>query len=387
MSSLAVTARNLSKRYRVPGLREFWALRDVSFEVQCGEIIGILGANGAGKSTLLKILSRVVSPCDGWVEVRGRLGSLLQVGAGFHHELSGKENIFLNGAILGMSKADIQQRFADIVEFAEIGNFLHVPLKHYSSGMAARLAFSIAVHLEPEVLIVDEALSVGDASFQAKSQSKMREVIREGRTVLLVSHNLTILPDLCTRAFLLSHGRLVKEGPLDIIQDFYTRHSGEDDSKSEPIKILGEPQPEPLTFKRLILKEFTYDDEAVEVVANFEIQRRVAVRARILVIAKAGEPVLVSAGEFATLAPGNYELHCEIPPDLLWPLAYVLEWSMESSSGKVWSLRQSFLVRSRSPHTKGFPHAWVRVPLRWSDPVALEGVSQVPVNVAKAPQP
>src|SRR5205807_8273205 len=175
------------------------ALKDVSFEVQRGEVVGIIGRNGAGKSTLLKILSRITEPTTGKVRIKGRVASLLEVGTGFHPELTGRENIFLNGAILGMSKAEIKSKFDEIVAFAEVERFLDTPVKHYSSGMYVRLAFAVAAHLEPEILIVDEVLAVGDVAFQKKCLGKMEDVARGGRTVLIVSHNLAALQALCRR--------------------------------------------------------------------------------------------------------------------------------------------------------------------------------------------
>jgi lipopolysaccharide transport system ATP-binding protein len=190
----------------------FWALSDVSFQVREGEVLGIIGRNGAGKSTLLKILSRVTAPTSGSVRVRGRIASLLEVGTGFHPELTGRENIFLNGAILGMTKAEIMRKFDEIVAFAEIEKFLDTPVKRYSSGMYVRLAFAVAAHLDPEILIVDEVLAVGDAAFQKKCLGKMGEVARGGRTVLFVSHNLTVIATLCQRSLLLSGGTKSMDG-------------------------------------------------------------------------------------------------------------------------------------------------------------------------------
>src|SRR5919106_2047666 len=178
----------------------FWALKDISFEIKPGEVIGVIGRNGAGKSTLLKILSRITEPTKGYAEIRGRVGSLLEVGTGFHHELTGRENIYLNGAILGMKKAEIEQRFDEIVAFAEVDKFIDTPVKRYSSGMFVRLAFAVAAHLEPDILIVDEVLAVGDAEFQKKCLGKMHEVSRGGRTVLFVSHNMSAIQTLCNRA-------------------------------------------------------------------------------------------------------------------------------------------------------------------------------------------
>jgi lipopolysaccharide transport system ATP-binding protein len=193
---------------------EFWALRDVNFAVNQGDVVGIIGRNGAGKSTLLKILSRITEPTTGRIKIHGRIASLLEVGTGFHGELSGRENIFLNGAILGMKRAEIRAKFAEIVAFAEVEKFLDTPVKHYSSGMYVRLAFAVAAHLEPEILIVDEVLAVGDAAFQKKCLGKMQSVSRdEGRTVLFVSHNLATVQSLCTRSIVLRTGNVAVDGP------------------------------------------------------------------------------------------------------------------------------------------------------------------------------
>ncbi|MCA9235960.1 MAG: ABC transporter ATP-binding protein [Planctomycetales bacterium] len=189
-------------------VEEFWALRDVSFEVNEGEVVGIIGRNGAGKSTLLKILSRITEPTTGRVTLRGRVASLLEVGTGFHPELTGRENIFLNGAILGMTRGEIKRKFDEIVGFAEVERFLDTPVKRYSSGMYVRLAFAVAAHLEPEILVVDEVLAVGDAQFQKKCLGKMQDVAQGGRTVLFVSHNMAAVSTLCSRALVLVRGRL-----------------------------------------------------------------------------------------------------------------------------------------------------------------------------------
>ncbi|MEI9962755.1 MAG: ABC transporter ATP-binding protein [Limisphaerales bacterium] len=196
-----------------PPSEDFWALKDVSFEVKQGEVVGIIGRNGAGKSTLLKILSRITEPTEGRVTIKGRVASLLEVGTGFHPELTGRENVFLNGAILGMSRAEIRKKFDEIVAFAEVEKFLDTPVKRYSSGMYVRLAFAVAAHLEPEILIVDEVLAVGDAQFQKKCLGKMQSVSnKEGRTVLFVSHNMQAVTSLCTAAILLQNGKLVLHG-------------------------------------------------------------------------------------------------------------------------------------------------------------------------------
>lgn len=248
MSDVAIRVENLAKQYRIGAaqvrhdtLRDalaakfhrdgrdgetntIWALKDVSFEVKRGEVVGVIGRNGAGKSTLLKILSRITEPTSGRAEIHGRVGSLLEVGTGFHPELTGRENIFLNGAILGMKRAEIAAKFDEIVAFAEIDKFLDTPVKRYSSGMYVRLAFAVAAHLEPEILLVDEVLAVGDAEFQKKCLGKMGEVARAGRTVLFVSHNLIAVRHLCSRSMVFSQGDLVFDGAAVHGIAFYQRH-------------------------------------------------------------------------------------------------------------------------------------------------------------------
>lgn len=207
---------------------DFWALKDVSFDVKEGEVVGIVGRNGAGKSTLLKILSRITEPTKGRIRLTGRVASLLEVGTGFHPELTGRENIYLNGAILGMTKAEIRRKFDEIVAFAEVEKFLDTPVKRYSSGMYVRLAFAVAAHLEPEVLIIDEVLAVGDAQFQKKCLGKMNDVAKDGRTVLFVSHNFAALQHLCTRAILLHGGCLTGSGDVSGVLAQYVSTSTPD---------------------------------------------------------------------------------------------------------------------------------------------------------------
>ena len=248
MSGLAVRVENVGKQYRIgrrlegyrtlrdvvastvsrtvhhghagsgrPGGDEtIWALKDISFEIAQGEVVGIIGRNGAGKSTLLKVLTRITEPTEGYAELHGRAGSLLEVGTGFHPELTGRENIYLNGAILGMRKTEIERKFDEIVDFAEIEKFLDTPVKRYSSGMYVRLAFAVAAHLEPEILLVDEVLAVGDAAFQKKCLGKMGEVAKTGRTVLFVSHNMAAVQNLCTVGFVLERGQLAYGGRIDL---------------------------------------------------------------------------------------------------------------------------------------------------------------------------
>ena len=223
---------------------DFWALRDVSFEIKRGDVVGIIGRNGAGKSTLLKVLSRITEPTTGRVRLRGRVASLLEVGTGFHPELTGRENIFLNGAILGMSKAEIRSKFDEIVAFAEVEKFLDTPVKHYSSGMYVRLAFAVAAHLEPEILIVDEVLAVGDTQFQQKCLQKMHTVADEGRTVLFVSHNMPVVQQLTTKAILLHKGTVAQTGQTPDVIAAYVQQATEgsalmDDVAESPRRFAG----------------------------------------------------------------------------------------------------------------------------------------------------
>jgi lipopolysaccharide transport system ATP-binding protein len=258
MSNLAVNVVNLGKKYHIGGTREryktiretlidvfaapvhrarsllsghatgaaelhevIWALDDISFEVNHGEVVGIIGRNGAGKSTLLKILSRITEPTRGYADIHGRIGSLLEVGTGFHTELTGRENVYLNGAILGMTRNEIDRKFDEIVAFSEVVKFIDTPVKHYSSGMAMRLAFAVAAHLEPEIMIVDEVLAVGDARFQRKCMDKMQDVGQQGRTVLFVSHNMPAVTRMCDRAILLDEGRILEDGPSHKVVSAY----------------------------------------------------------------------------------------------------------------------------------------------------------------------
>ncbi len=211
-----------SNKENKASIEEFWALRNVNFEINQGDRVGIIGSNGAGKSTLLKILSRVVHPTEGRITMEGKIASLLEVGTGFHPELSGRENIYLNGVILGMTKKEIQKKFDEIVEFSEIDKFLDTPVKRYSSGMFVRLAFSVAVHMEPDILIVDEVLAVGDAKFQKKSAAKMESISKdEGRTILFVSHNMTAMSKLCPTSIYLEHGTVKRIGATDDVVHEY----------------------------------------------------------------------------------------------------------------------------------------------------------------------
>ncbi|AFY36209.1 ABC transporter ATP-binding protein [Calothrix sp. PCC 7507] len=220
---------------------EFWALKDVSFEIKQGDRVGIIGRNGAGKSTLLKILSRITEPTKGSIKIQGRVASLLEVGTGFHPELTGRENIYLNGAILGMGKEEIKRKFDEIVAFAEVEKFLDTPVKRYSSGMYVRLAFAVAAHLEPEILIVDEVLAVGDAQFQKKCLGKMEDVGKEGRTVLFVSHNMSTIQSLCSRCILLKTGQVIEDGQPSNVLQYYLQDDSITDYFVRPFQKNGNP--------------------------------------------------------------------------------------------------------------------------------------------------
>ena len=242
---IADKAKSLTRRFLAPSkyresgssIEELWALKDISFDVKQGECIGIIGPNGAGKSTLLKILSRITEPTSGRVKINGLVGSLLEVGTGFHPELTGRENIFLNGAILGMSKRDIKEKFDEIVSFAEVEKFLDTPVKRYSSGMYVRLAFAVAAHLEPEILLIDEILAVGDLGFQKKCLGKMQDIgEKEGRTVLFVSHQMSAIRSLCQRTFWLDAGKIHKQGPsYEVVKEYEANFSKSAHKFSSPI--------------------------------------------------------------------------------------------------------------------------------------------------------
>jgi len=244
-------AASLASRLRHPRANRnsqnyFWALRDISFEILRGETVGVIGRNGSGKSTLLKLISGITYPSAGYATIRGRVGSLLEVGTGFHPELTGRENIYLNGAIIGMKKVEIDRKFDDIVSFAEISRFLDTPVKHYSSGMYVRLAFAVAAHLEPEILLVDEVLAVGDAAFQKKCLGKMEGVVQEGRTILFVSHNMSAVKQLCTRGILLNSGTVAYDGSIDEAVEQYVTIA-QQDVASETVFEADPSQPMSIT--------------------------------------------------------------------------------------------------------------------------------------------
>ncbi len=357
MSDVAIRVQGLSKLYRIgerqryKSLREslmkalaapfrqrgqrpretIWALDDVSFEVMRGEVLGVIGRNGAGKSTLLKILSRITEPTRGRVEVYGRVGSLLEIGTGFHLELTGRENIYLNGAILGMRRVEIERKFDEIVAFAEVERFLDTPVKHFSSGMYLRLAFAVAAHLEPEILLVDEVLAVGDASFQKKCIGKMGDVAKEGRTVLFVSHNMAAIRLMCENCLLIEAGKLALVGSSQAVVERYLTGDGREDTGEFQAHDSG-PDSERVGVRLLRVSvrnrqgnraDTLPTDEPFSVTIGYELVRRLDnFRLGFQLIANDGTVVFASGdtdpnGWGVPRGPGSYESTCIVPANLL----------------------------------------------------------------------
>ena len=304
--------------------RFIWALKDINFEVRQGEVVGLIGRNSAGKSTLLKILARITRPTVGHAEIHGRVGSLLEVGTGFHAELTGRENVYMSGAILGMRKAEIARKFDEIVAFSEVERFLDTPLKHYSSGMQMRLAFAVAAHLEPEILLVDEVLAVGDAAFQKKCLGKMDDVARHGRTIVFVSHNMTALRKLCPHAILIEGGRITESGEAEVIVSHYLQKNLDskletvwDDPQAAPgdgrvrlrsVRVIPQTSPDdPITIHTPLRIEFTYWNYVPDTVLNVSM------------ILNSAEEVCVfaSVSDFLPRPVGLIRHTVTIPGDLL----------------------------------------------------------------------
>jgi homopolymeric O-antigen transport system ATP-binding protein len=318
-------------KWRRQKTTQIWALRDVSFEVKPGEVVGIIGRNGAGKTTLLKVLSRITEPTTGRVELHGRVGSLLEVGTGFHPELTGRENIYLNGSILGMRRREIDRRFDEIVAFAEVAEFVDTPVKRYSSGMYLRLAFAVAAHLEPEILLVDEVLAVGDVQFQKKCMGKIEEVAGEGRTVLFVSHNMPAVQRLCTRGILLSDGKIARDGDVRLaVQEYLTLDLGQAGERSWP-----KPEAAPgdsvaclkavraLNSKLEVASEFSVRDDWYLEVEFWVVAAGFNINVNVFLYDESGTLIFV-AGDFQdtewnnkTRQVGVHRSRCKIPGDLL----------------------------------------------------------------------
>lgn len=363
MSDIAIRVEGLGKRYQL-GTREryrtlrdtvtdtltapfrrardtegesksFWALRDVSFEVRHGEVIGVIGRNGAGKSTLLKILSRITEPTEGVARIHGRIASLLEVGTGFHPELSGRDNIFLNGAILGMKRVEIRRKFDEIVAFAEVEKFIDTPVKHYSSGMYVRLAFAVAAHLEPEILVVDEVLAVGDVEFQNKCLGKMGEVARQGRTILLVSHSMASIMSLCGSALLLSGGQVVFRGTAAGAVDQYLDSFGTAEHEWERTRAGARPSGHPVSIQTIRVSD-SADNPQIRFQSGADVQVKIVCRITaalpgllcvVMVRTSSGVPVYHITQRFtaAELPPdGELEFVCRILRCQLYPGKYLI---------------------------------------------------------------
>ena len=363
-----VTVEHLSKQYRIGALRHgnsfrdlfdekirtlfnasarhatatqsiLWALQDVSFTVEEGEVLGIIGRNGAGKSTLLKVLSRITGPTKGRIRIAGKIASLLEVGTGFSGELTGRENIFLNGAILGMRRTEILRKFDEIVDFAETGKFIDTPVKHYSSGMYMRLAFSVAAHLEPDILVVDEVLAVGDAQFQKKCLGKMQDLPRSGRTVLFVSHNMKAVRQLCTRAILLRAGSLVAEGlSADITERYLREETLAPDTMATMQQILATiPSDETLRWLDIRLTQggtpvthIVSNGRPLEILLSYRVTTRTTGLRIFCDVVDSEETLLFrsfhdeNAQGIPTMEPGEYVSTATLPADILAPISYEL---------------------------------------------------------------
>jgi lipopolysaccharide transport system ATP-binding protein len=363
-----------------------WALKDVSFEVKRGEVMGIIGGNGAGKTTLLKILSRITEPTEGKAEIHGRVGSLLEVGTGFHPELTGRENVYLNGAILGMRKAEIERKFDEIIDFAEIEKFMDTPVKRYSSGMYVRLAFAVAAHLEPEILLVDEVLAVGDASFQKKCLGKMGDVAKEGRTVLFVSHNMGAIRSLCARCILLVEGEWVMDDDPSQVISYYLS-SGIDDDNAE-----GEiywPRADGPGGEEMKLCGIRLLGPTGDVQGNFEVDKPITVEITYVVIKKLRGMrlilrLLTQEGIIAfdttdhyqrqgEVEVGRYVATCTIPKELLNRGKYLVYVHAGIPGVKVLVPGREFLSLTTigiESHGSHFPENWFGVVcprLEWTD--------------------
>ena len=406
MRSAVVSARELSKRYRLgsstapygrltesisdgigrvfskrkrqstPRVSQYvWALRDVSFDIQEGEVVGVIGRNGAGKTTLLKVLSRITEPTSGEARVRGRVGALLEVGAGFHYELTGRENVFLNGAILGMRRSEIQRRFDEIVAFAEVERFIDTPVKRYSSGMVVRLAFAVAAHLEPDVLIVDEVLAVGDAAFQKKCLGRMGEVGTSGRTVLFVSHNMGAVRSLCQRGLMLDSGGIVFDGSASDAVATYMSNVGSLEGGGEiawPSDDPSRPSTEEvaLTGIRLIApsgrsQSVFGTDMSIRVEISYEILRPLrGTRFVLAIYTPEGELAFQTTDHNTrpeTDVPGHYRTSAVIPPRFLNRRNYVVNVSFDIAGFRILLPPKeylSFSVSGVSYHGSDYPQQW-----------------------------
>ncbi len=331
-----------------------WALRDISFEVNKGDVLGIIGRNGAGKSTLLKLLSRITNPTTGEIKVKGRIASLLEVGTGFHPELTGRENVFLNGAILGMKKKEIEKKFDEIVDFAGVSMYIDTPVKRYSSGMYVRLAFGVAAHLEPEILIVDEVLAVGDAEFQKKCLGKLKEVSGEGRTVLFVSHNMGAIKNLCTKGLLLTNGRTEYIGDIDTIVSKYMK------SQLSKSKIEFEPTDKDAVnpFVHIEAIELLNSSGDGMFMINEQLPIKIsgtnrsmtdAVNVNVFFNADEGFNIFASCSVPAKIPIGRFEITCFIPADYLNDNNYFIDVMVVENGTPRMLLKDTLMIEGQEP--------------------------------------
>lgn len=358
-------------------LEEFWALRNVSFEVGAGDRVGIIGRNGAGKSTLLKILSRITEPTEGRVRLRGRVACLLEVGTGFHPELTGRENIFLNGAVLGMTKAEIRKKFDEIVDFAEVEKFLDTPVKRYSSGMYVRLAFAVAAHLEPEILVVDEVLAVGDAAFQRKCLGKMEDVAsREGRTVLFVSHNMQAIRQLCDRAILLRSGSLVLDDTSSIATENYISEISSRERGGNIKSIVETLPPDPafilddviLTQSGQEVSDIIENGKPLEVAIHYRVLQKTFGLRVFFDLFDDHEILLFRSFHDEdndcppTMIPGSYVSRAVIPANLLAPIRYDLRIKATVHNVRYTIPEQGISISLKAEQTGSYNRAYAGAP-------------------------
>ena len=429
MSDIAIRVENLSKAYRITSQRQqgggykyktlqeellgvpgrlwrmargyadgqetVWALKDVSFQVKEGEVVGIIGRNGAGKTTLLKILCRITEPTEGQATVYGRVASLLEVGTGFHPELTGRENVFLNGAILGMSRQEVQRKFDEIVDFSGVGQYVDTPVKRYSSGMQVRLAFAVAAHLEPEILLVDEVLAVGDAGFQKKCLGKMQDVSQQGRTIFFVSHNMTAIATLTRRCMELSRGVMVECGPTEQVIQHYLAGISEEYSHDGCFDLMQADRPlhkvDPKTAKAFFVRACCLDPtgrpKAVFVEGEsltIQVQFQVRAPVEILSIESSVQTTLgmrvfsmLSEVMDVSLQPGLHEMRVDLKPNYLRPGDYYGDLTLRAPDLQD-GIRQALQFRvETSPEAEDNVN-WsygklgvVRFPYRWTRPIAV----------------
>jgi homopolymeric O-antigen transport system ATP-binding protein len=384
---------NGDEQERTQRRETLWALRDVSFDVRRGEVVGIVGRNGAGKTTLLKIMSRITFPTEGQMTMRGRVGSLLEVGTGFNLELTGRENIFLNGAILGMRRTEIQRKFDEIVEFSGVGRFLDTPVKRYSTGMAVRLAFSVAAHLETEIILVDEVLSVGDVEFQRKCLGKMEDVTTQGRTVVFVSHNLTAVRRLCDRAILLNAGRVEADGPTEAVLATYLSGEMGDESAVAQGEALDQRIRQTLWHPTRAFRATRLavvddqgvprtrfgSDEPIDLVLDYEVDESLGKLEIVFqIVDEYGYVILRSeaddcagSGMSDSSQPGAYRCRCRIPANVFGERRFYVNAYLESSYQQHIAIERALYFDvefqgyngNLNEHSK---QGFFRLPLDWS---------------------